>query len=146
MYAADTLCEPAVRPVTSAVAAPLTSVALYVVVSTVKTTVPAGVTDEPVTVALSVTGWPNTGDAGEKVPRLIVEAGGVAGPVRVSCTEEGLDNDAFAKLPLNVTASVVVTKVVGVYAAESAQTPPIANVPAPLAFNVQSVEDVGVRL
>ena len=39
-------------------AAPLTRVALYVDVSIVKTTLPVGVTGDPETVALRVTGWP----------------------------------------------------------------------------------------
>jgi hypothetical protein len=57
-YAAETVCEPAERPVTVTVAVPLLSVALYVVLSTVNTTVPRGDSVLPETVALSVTDWP----------------------------------------------------------------------------------------
>ena len=55
VYAAETLCVPALRPVRLTVATPLTRLAVVVELSTVKTTVPAGVSDEPETVALTVT-------------------------------------------------------------------------------------------
>ena len=106
---------------------------------------PAGVTDGPETVAVAVTVWPYTGDAGRKLS-AIVDAGGVAGPVSVSCTAGGVDKAALARFPLKVAVSVVVTKVVGVYVAVNAQTPPVARVEGKAPLSVQSVEAEAVRL
>lgn len=55
VYAAETVCVPTLRPVSVVVATPLTRLTGIVEVSTVNTTVPAGVTVEPETVALTVT-------------------------------------------------------------------------------------------
>jgi hypothetical protein len=113
VYAAETVCMPALSPVRVAVATPLTTVALIVELSTVKTTVPAGVIDGPETVALAVTVCPYTGDAGEKAPSTTVAVGAEAGAVSTSCTDDGVDKAALTKLPLKVAVSVVVRNVVG---------------------------------
>lgn len=55
VYAAEIVCVPAVSPVSVAVATPLTRLMDMVAASTVNTTVPAGVTPAPETVALTVT-------------------------------------------------------------------------------------------
>ena len=55
VYAAEIVCVPAVRPVSVAVATPPVSATDIVELSTVNTTIPAGVTTGPETVALTVT-------------------------------------------------------------------------------------------
>ena len=55
VYAAEIVCVPTLRPVSVAVATPPITAAVVVELSTVNTTVPAGVSDAPETVALTVT-------------------------------------------------------------------------------------------
>ena len=96
---------------------PFVSATLYVLPSTVNTTVPAGVIVvpvAPVTVAVSVIVCPYTRDAGEKAPSVVVEEGAPAGPVSVSSTDDGALSAALDKLPLNTTVSVVLEYVAGV--------------------------------
>jgi hypothetical protein len=146
VYAAEIVWVPTVRPVSEVVATPLTTLTLIVLLSTVKTTVPAGVTDGPETVALIATDCPYTGDAGEKAPSVIVAVGGTVGPVSTSCTADGVESAAFVRLPLNVAVSVGLAKVVGVKEAVNEQAPPTATEEGSGPARVQSVDPEAVRL
>src|ERR1700735_5297026 len=109
------MCVPTLRPVSVVVATPAVRLAVVAEPSTVKATVPAGVSDGPETAALTVTVWPNTGNTGEMGLSTMVAVGGVAGPVSRSCKDDGVESEALARLPLKMPVSVVVANVVGVY-------------------------------
>jgi hypothetical protein len=140
VYAAETECAPAVKPVSVVVATPFTKLTEVVVVSTVNTTVPVGVIPAPETVALTVTDWPTIGAAGTNGPSTVVDGGATDGPAINNCTDAGVESDAFVRLPLNVAVSVGPEKVVGVNEAVSAQTPPTATADGKVPMTVQSVE------
>ena len=76
----------------------------------------------------------------------MVDAGGAAGPVSVSCTADGVDRVALVRLPFKVAVSTVVRKVVGVYLAARVQTPPTARAEGRVLVKVQSLVAVPARL
>jgi hypothetical protein len=76
----------------------------------------------------------------------MVAVGDVDGPLRMSCTEEGVESAALVRLPLKVAVSVDLVTPAGVKDAVRAQTPPTASEEGRLPLNVQSEDAVAVRL